>query len=82
MADTVLSMEFGSAAVPQIVMDTNVYIAALRSRRGASYLLLSLPVRRVFAPTRLAKFPYSVYLYCRYKRRTVCARVFSVGEIV
>ncbi len=29
-------------AVPQIVIDTNVFIAALRSRRGASYLLLSL----------------------------------------
>jgi putative PIN family toxin of toxin-antitoxin system len=28
--------------IPQIVMDTNVLIAALRSRRGASYRLLTL----------------------------------------
>jgi putative PIN family toxin of toxin-antitoxin system len=28
--------------VPRIVIDTNVFISALRSRRGASYLLLSL----------------------------------------
>mgnify|MGYP000959271231 FL=1 len=29
-------------AVPQIVIDTNVFVAALRSRRGASYRLLML----------------------------------------
>ncbi len=31
-----------SMAILKIVIDTNVFIAALRSRRGASYLLLSL----------------------------------------
>lgn len=34
--------------VPRIVIDTNVFIAALRSRRGASYLLLSLLVSGKF----------------------------------
>lgn len=29
-------------ATPKIIIDTNVFIAALRSKRGASYLLLSL----------------------------------------
>jgi len=31
-----------SVPLPQIVIDTNVFIAALRSRRGASYKLLNL----------------------------------------
>ena len=31
-----------SVAIPDIVIDTNVYIASLRSRRGASFALLEL----------------------------------------
>jgi putative PIN family toxin of toxin-antitoxin system len=36
--------------MPKVVIDTNVFIAALRSKRGASYLLLSLLDSGKFVP--------------------------------
>lgn len=35
---------------PEAVLDTNVFIAGLRSRRGASYRLLDLLETKVFVP--------------------------------
>jgi putative PIN family toxin of toxin-antitoxin system len=42
IVDSSFGIIYTTTVIPNVVIDTNVFIAALRSKRGASYLLLSL----------------------------------------